>query len=119
RVILLANERKFQLHVTVQRSEVNSFFASPTRKRLTLRTLRSSAAVFARSEALRQRLADEGITAATVYNGIDREAFRPCNRADACENTHLNPERRGSPFVREIFAGKGATHPGSRVSGLG
>jgi len=117
-VMLLANELNFPFATTVQGSDVNSFFASPTIKRLILRTLRASAAVFARSEALRQRLAEEGITAATVYNGIDREAFRPCHRADACEDTHLNPERRRILFVGNLLPVKGPTILATAFAGL-
>jgi glycosyltransferase involved in cell wall biosynthesis len=108
-VMLLANELNFPFATTVQGSDVNSFFASPTLKRLILRTLRASGAVFTRSEALRQRLAQEGITAATVYNGIDRNEFRPCNRADACASMNLNPQRRRILYVGNLLPVKGPT----------
>src|SRR5262249_61236321 len=86
-VMLLANELKFPFATTVQGSDVNSFFASPTLKRLILRTLRSSAAVFARSEALRQRLAGEGRNAATGHNSNTPEARRPRNRRESGDGT--------------------------------
>jgi glycosyltransferase involved in cell wall biosynthesis len=108
-VMQLADELQFPFATTVQGSDVNAFFESPTLKRIILRTLRASGAVFTRSEALRQRLAQEGIMAATVYNGIDRDAFRPYDRLAACDSVNLTPERRRILFVGNLVPVKGPT----------
>jgi glycosyltransferase involved in cell wall biosynthesis len=108
-VMLMAAKLKFPFATTVQGSDVNVFFRSATRKRQVLRALRASHAVFARSKALQARLADEGIDAVTVYNGIDRERFRPCDRMEACAALGLPPDRRRILFVGNLLPVKGPT----------
>jgi glycosyltransferase involved in cell wall biosynthesis len=117
-VMLLAKELKFPFATTVQGSDVNAFFASPILKRLVLRALRASGAVFTRSDALRRRLAQEGVPAITVYNGIDRRIFRPCARAEACERVNLNPQRRRILYVGNLLPVKGPTILAEAFAGL-
>jgi glycosyltransferase involved in cell wall biosynthesis len=71
--------------------------------------LRASRAVFCRSEALRGKLAGEGIEATTVYNGIDRQKFRPLDRADCCRTLGLDPARKRVLFVGNLLPVKGPT----------
>jgi glycosyltransferase involved in cell wall biosynthesis len=106
-VMLVADKLKFPFATTVQGSDVNVFFDNPTRKKQILRALRASRAVFTRSEALRQKLAAEGIEATTVYNGIDREKFRPLDHAECCRQLGLDPHRRRVLFVGNLLPVKG------------
>jgi glycosyltransferase involved in cell wall biosynthesis len=108
-VMLVAEKLKFPFATTVQGSDVNVLFQNPTRKRQILRALRASRTVFCRSQALRETLAAEGVAATTVYNGIDREKFRPLNRADACRTLGLDPDRQRILFVGNLLPVKGPT----------
>jgi glycosyltransferase involved in cell wall biosynthesis len=108
-VMLVAEKLKFPFATTVQGSDVNVLFQNPTRKRQILRALRASRMVFCRSEALRDRLSTEGITATTVYNGIDRERFQLLDRAEACRTLGLNPDRQRILFVGNLLPVKGPT----------
>ncbi|HVM62385.1 MAG TPA: glycosyltransferase [Verrucomicrobiae bacterium] len=106
-VMLVAEKLKFPFATTVQGSDVNVFFDNPSRKRQVLRALRASRAVFCRSEALRETLASEGISAQTVYNGVDREKFRPLDRTEACRQLGLDPKRRRILYVGNLLPVKG------------
>jgi glycosyltransferase involved in cell wall biosynthesis len=108
-VMLVADKLKFPFATTVQGSDVNVFFQNPTRKKQILRALRASRAVFTRSEALRQKLAAEGIEATTVYNGIDRKKFRPLDRAECCRQLELDPHRKRVLYVGNLLPVKGPT----------
>jgi glycosyltransferase involved in cell wall biosynthesis len=108
-VMLVAEKWKFPFATTVQGSDVNAFFENPTRKRQVLRALRASRAVFCRSEALRETLRVEGIEATTVYNGIDRDRFRPLDRVACCRQLGLDPERKRVLFVGNLLPVKGPT----------
>jgi glycosyltransferase involved in cell wall biosynthesis len=106
-VMLVAAKLKFPFATTVQGSDVNVFFRNPIRKRQILRTLRASHAVFCRSQALQARLADNGIAATTVYNGINRELFRPLDRAECCRKLGLDINRQRVLFVGNLLPVKG------------
>jgi glycosyltransferase involved in cell wall biosynthesis len=108
-VMLVAEKLKFPFATTVQGSDVNVFFRNPTRKRQILRALRASRTVFCRSEALRERLAADGIAATTVYNGIDRERFRPLDRAECCRKLGLDVNRQRILYVGNLLPVKGPT----------
>lgn len=106
-VMLLARRYGFPFATTVMGSDVNVYFDNPIRRRQVLQALRSSSAVFARSDALRRRLAVEGIEAITVYNGVDRVRFRPCNRTAACQQLGLAAARRRILYVGNLVPVKG------------
>jgi len=106
-VMLLSQKYGFPFATTVQGSDVNLLFRNPTRKRQVLRALRASRAVFCRSEALRTKLAAEGITATTVYNGVNRDLFRPLDRAEACRQLGLPENRRRILYVGNLQPVKG------------
>ena len=106
-VMLLARELGFRFATTVQGSDVNILFENPTRKRQVLQALRSSSAVFTRSDALRNRLAAEGIHATTVYNGVDRERFRLIPREEACRQLGLPEKRHRVLYVGNLQPVKG------------
>lgn len=108
-VMLVAGKLGFPFATTVQGSDVNVFFENPIRKRQILRALRASRAVFCRSEALREKLRAEGIEATTVYNGIDRDRFRPLDRVECCRRLGLAPERKRVLFVGNLLPVKGPT----------
>ena len=108
-VMLVAQRRGFPFATTVQGSDVNVFFQNRTRKRQILRALRASSAVFCRSHALRDKLANEGVSATTVYNGINRESFCPLDRAEACAKLGLDPQRRRVLYVGNLLPVKGPT----------
>lgn len=108
-VMLLAAKMNFPFATTVQGSDVNVFFDNPARKRQILRALRVSRAVFCRSEALRTKLAGEDIEATTVYNGIDRQKFRPLDRAECCRKLGLDPARKRVLYVGNLLPVKGPT----------
>jgi glycosyltransferase involved in cell wall biosynthesis len=106
-VMLLAGKFGFPFATTVQGSDVNVLFENPARKRQILRALRASRAVFCRSDALREKLRAEGIEARTVYNGIDREKFRPLDRVECCRKLGLDPDRKRVLFVGNLLPVKG------------
>jgi len=106
-VMLLSQKYGFPFATTVQGSDVNLLFRNPTRKRQVLRALRASRAVFCRSEALRTKLAAEGIAATTVYNGVNRDLFRPLDRAEACRQLGLPEDRRRILYVGNLQPVKG------------
>jgi len=106
-VMLLSQKYGFPFATTVQGSDVNLLFRNPTRKRQVLRALRASRAVFCRSEALRTKLAAEGITATAVYNGVNRDLFRPLDRAEACRQLGLPENRRRILYVGNLQPVKG------------
>lgn len=108
-VMLVAEKLGFPFATTVQGSDVNVFFDNPTRKRQILQALRASRAVFTRSHALRDRLAAAGITATTVYNGIDRDKFHPRDRVEACAKLGLDPKRKRILYVGNLLPVKGPT----------
>jgi glycosyltransferase involved in cell wall biosynthesis len=108
-VMLVANKLKFPFATTVQGSDVNVLFENASRKRQVLRALRASRAVFCRSEALRETLAAEGVSAVTVYNGVDREKFRLMDRAEVCGKLGLDPKRRRILYVGNLLPVKGPT----------
>lgn len=108
-VMLAANKLKLPFATTVQGSDVNVFFQNAARKRQVLRALRASRAVFCRSEALREMLAVEGVTATTVYNGVDREKFRRVDRTEACRKFGLDSKRRRILYVGNLLPVKGPT----------
>ena len=108
-VMLVAEKLKFPFATAVLGSDVNAFFDNPTRKRQILRTLRASRVVFAKSKALQSRLAAEGIESVIDYNGIDRERFRPRDRAEACRQLGLDPKRRRVLYVGNLLPVKGPT----------
>ena len=107
--MLVANKLKLPFATTVQGSDVNVFFQNATRKRQVLRALGASRTVFCRSEALREMLAAEGVVATTVYNGVDRERFRPIDRTEACRKFGLDAKRRRILYVGNLLAVKGPT----------
>jgi glycosyltransferase involved in cell wall biosynthesis len=106
-VMLVAAKLKFPFAMTAQGSDINVCFKNATRKRQILRGLRASRTVFCRSEALREILALEGVSAMTIYNGIDHERFRPLDRAETCRRLKLNPKRRRVLFVGNLVPVKG------------
>jgi len=108
-VMLVAGKLGFPFATTVQGSDVNVLFENPARKRQILRALRASRAVFCRSEALRTKLAGEGIEATTVYNGIDRQKFRPLDRTECCRKLGLDPDRKRVLYVGNLLPVKGPT----------
>jgi glycosyltransferase involved in cell wall biosynthesis len=108
-VMLVAEKLKFPFATTVQGSDVNVLFENPTRKKQILRALRASRVVFCRSQALREKLQAERIEAMTVYNGIDRERFRPLDRAEACRELGLDAGRRRVLYVGNLLPVKGPT----------
>ena len=108
-VMLVAEKWKFPFASTVQGSDVNVLFQNATRKRQILRALQASRAVFCRSQALHNKLSAEGVTATTVYNGIDRDEFRPLDRAEACRTLGLDPNRQRILFVGNLLPVKGPT----------
>ncbi|MGO9244643.1 MAG: glycosyltransferase [Verrucomicrobiia bacterium] len=108
-VMLVANKLKLPFATTVQGSDVNVFFQNATRKRQVLRALGASRTVFCRSEALREMLAAEGVVATTVYNGVDRERFRPIDRTEACRKFGLDAKRRRILYVGNLLPVKGPT----------
>ena len=108
-VMLVAEKLKFPFATAVLGSDVNAFFENPTRKQQILRALRASRVVFAKSKALQSRLAAEGIESVIDYNGIDREKFRPFDRAEACQRLDLDPKRRRVLYVGNLLPVKGPT----------
>jgi teichuronic acid biosynthesis glycosyltransferase TuaC len=108
-VMLVAGKMKLPFATTVQGSDVNVLFQNANRKRQVLRALRASRAVFCRSEALHETLAAEGIAATTVYNGVDRERFRPVDRTEACRKFGLDSKRRRILYVGNLLPVKGPT----------
>jgi len=108
-VMLVAEKQNFPFASTVQGSDVNVFFENPTRKRQILRALRASRSVFCRSQALREKLADEGVSATTVYNGINHEIFRPLDRTTSCAKLGLDPKCRRVLYVGNLLPVKGPT----------
>ncbi len=108
-VMLVAGKLGFPFATTVQGSDVNVLFQNPARKKQVLRALGASRAVFSRSEALRDKLAGEGIQATTVYNGIDRERFRPLDRAECCRRLGIDPNRKRILYVGNLLPVKGPT----------
>ena len=108
-VMLLAQKFGFPFATTVQGSDVNVLFQNPACKRQILRALRASCAVFTRSNALRDRLAQEGLQPVTVYNGIDREKFQPIDRDHACRQLGLPADRRRILYVGNLQPIKGPT----------
>jgi glycosyltransferase involved in cell wall biosynthesis len=108
-VMLVAEKLKYPFATAVLGSDVNAFFDNPTRKQQISRALRASRVVFAKSQALQSRLAAEGIESVIDYNGIDREKFRPLDRADACRQLGLDPKRRRVLYVGNLLPVKGPT----------
>lgn len=108
-VMLLAEKLNFPFATTVMGSDVNVFFENRKRKQQILRTLRASRVVFARSKALQSRLAAEGIESVITYNGIDRQRFRPLDRAEACRKLGLDGNRRRVLYVGNLLPVKGPT----------
>jgi glycosyltransferase involved in cell wall biosynthesis len=108
-VMLSAKKLKFPFATDVLGSDLNVFFENATRKRQILRALRASRVVFAKSKALQSRLAAEGIESVIDYNGIDREKFRPLDRAEACRQLGLDPKRRRVLYVGNLAPVKGPT----------
>jgi glycosyltransferase involved in cell wall biosynthesis len=108
-VMLATEKRNLPFATTVQGSDVNVFFQNPSRKRQILRALRASRAVFCRSRALQEKLAGEGVSATTVYNGINRVSFRPLDRFEACAKLGLDPKRRRVLYVGNLLPVKGPT----------
>jgi glycosyltransferase involved in cell wall biosynthesis len=108
-VMLVAEKLEFPFATAVLGSDVNAFFENRTRKRQILRALRASRVVFAKSKALQSRLAAEGIESVIDYNGIDREKFRPGDRAEACRQLGLDSDRRRVLYVGNLLPVKGPT----------
>jgi glycosyltransferase involved in cell wall biosynthesis len=108
-VMLVAEKLKFPFATAVLGSDVNVFFENPTRKQQVLRALRASRVVFAKSKALQSSLAAEGIESVIDYNGIDREKFRPLDRAEACQRLGLDPKRRRVLYIGNLLPVKGPT----------
>lgn len=79
-------------------SDVNVLLAQWWLRNQVLRVAREARHLITRSQALRSRLMEVGIPPAkmtVLYNGVDQELFRPCNR-DACAaklNLALEPRR--------------------------
>jgi glycosyltransferase involved in cell wall biosynthesis len=108
-VMLVAEKQKFPFATEVLGSDLNVLFKNPTRKRQILRALRASRAVFTKSRALQTLLATEGIESLVSYNGIDREKFRPLDRAEACRKLGLDANRRRVLYVGNLLPVKGPT----------
>jgi len=106
-VMLVAEKQGFPFATNVLGSDLNALFERPNRKRQILRALRASRVVFAKSKALQARLEVEGIESVVDYNGIDREKFRPLDRAEACRKLGLDPKRRRVLYVGNLFPVKG------------
>jgi glycosyltransferase involved in cell wall biosynthesis len=108
-VMLLAKKYKFPFAADVLGSDVNIYFRNPRRKKQILRALRASRTVFAKSKALAEILAAEGVESIIDYNGVDRERFRPLNRVEVCRKLDLDPNRRRVLYVGNFVPVKGAT----------
>ncbi|MDD4857169.1 MAG: glycosyltransferase, partial [Candidatus Krumholzibacteria bacterium] len=70
----------------VHGSDVNEYLEYAARKRLILEAMRGAWAVVSVSAALRDRLVAAGVEAGkirVIYNGIDRNLFRPMDRGAA------------------------------------
>jgi glycosyltransferase involved in cell wall biosynthesis len=108
-VMLVAEKLRFPFTTSVLGSDVNAFFENATRKQQILRALQTSRVVFAKSRALQSRLSAEGIESVIDYNGIDREKFRPLDRADVCHRLGIDPNRRRVLYVGNLLPVKGPT----------
>jgi len=108
-VMLLARKHKFPFATDVLGSDVNVFFENSRRKQQILRVLRASRVVFAKSKALGEILASEGIESIIDYNGVDHERFRLIDRTEACRKFGLDSKRRRILYVGNLLPVKGPT----------
>src|SRR5208282_6864182 len=106
-VMLLAQKHRFPFATDVLGSDVNVFFENSARRQQILRVLRASRVVFAKSKALGEILASEGVESVIDYNGVDRERFRPVNRVEACRKFGLDAKRRRILYVGNLLPVKG------------
>lgn len=94
---ILADRHGLPLVARVHGSDVNTYLQYPARKRRILEAMRRARAVVSVSTALRDLLAAEGIDAArihVIYNGIDRNLFRPLDRAEARHGLGLDAAKK-------------------------
>lgn len=100
---LLAGRHDIPFVARVHGSDINEHMEHPVRKRRILEAMRWAREVVSVSAALRRRLVAEGVDAGKVhviYNGIDRELFRPFDRGAARRELHLDESK---PIV--LYAG--------------
>jgi len=106
-LMLLARRHGFPFATQVLGSDVNVLFRNRHRKRQVLETLRASQVVLAKSNALRDVLAAEGIRALTDYNGINHDRFRLLDRAEARGRFGLTASSRVLLYVGNLLKVKG------------
>jgi glycosyltransferase involved in cell wall biosynthesis len=106
-VMLLARKYHFPFVTSVLGSDINVLFKNAVRKWQIMRALRASATVFAVSDALRRRLAAEGVDAVTLYDGVDREKFHAMDRREACRLLGVPHGRRRILYAGNLVPIKG------------
>jgi glycosyltransferase involved in cell wall biosynthesis len=93
----LAGRHDIPFVARVHGSDINQYLEYPARRRRILEAMRRAGQVVAVSAALRERLVAEGVDAGkihVVYNGIDRDLFRPLDRASARRGLRLDESKR-------------------------
>ena len=94
---LLAGRDGIPLVMRVHGSDINEYFAYPARRRRIVEAMNRAQAVISVSRALRDRIVAEGVDAGKVhvlYNGIDRDVFRPLDRRAARREVGLDASKR-------------------------
>jgi glycosyltransferase involved in cell wall biosynthesis len=100
--LLQAQKRGLPFVCDAVGSDVNILMKKLGRRRQILRVARKSNAIITRSEALRQKLANDGIASnkiTVLYNGVDPAKFRPLDRQTCAKKLGLDPQRPRILFV--------------------
>jgi glycosyltransferase involved in cell wall biosynthesis len=107
---ILAARHGLPLVARVHGSDINSYFAFPGRKRRIIEGLRRARAVVSVSAALRDLLVREGVASERIhliYNGIDRDLFKPLDRLEARLALGLDPRTRMILYAGNLEPVKG------------
>jgi glycosyltransferase involved in cell wall biosynthesis len=106
----LARDLRIPLVVKVHGSDANVLASVPARAAQIRQVLAHADAVVAVSAALRARLLELGARpqrTVVIYNGVDRERFRPGDRLAARARLHLDPAARYVLYVGNLKVSKG------------
>jgi len=104
--VRLARQHGLPAVQIAQGTDVHRYLRNPLRRRAVLQSVRDARCTVARSQYLADRLIQAGAPAGTVrviYNGVDRDVFRPGNKCEARKHLGLPEASTVVLFVGHLY----------------
>jgi len=118
---LVARDLGIPCVIKAHGTDINEYIESRTRRKMIVHALNGSAKVVAVSRALKNKMAEAGVAGdriEVIYNGVDRQTFRPIDRQTACSRVGLEPGVKRVLFVGNLKPVKGLEYLIDAMAGL-